>query len=217
MSYDASAVARQLAAELETNGIDVDTIADRLRAAHSAGRVDGIKLPELPPAKVDRRLKPSPRQAMILAYLVDQIEATNVMPTLREIGHAFNINSTNGVIDHLKALERKGYLERAAFKSRAIKLLDWPKKTILGQLRAIGAPEFPVDWALRICAQAADHLEHALDWDGHGWETVRAGVRVAAAYLDDRMPNEADLGCGPATSSVEKLRSRAAFGSRMGE
>jgi repressor LexA len=39
------------------------------------------------------------------------------------------IRSTNGVNDHLRALERKGYLRREDMKSRALKLVDEPVVT----------------------------------------------------------------------------------------
>jgi len=42
-------------------------------------------------------------------------------PTLREIGAHMGIRSTNGVNDHLRALERKGYLTREDMKSRALR------------------------------------------------------------------------------------------------
>ncbi len=42
-------------------------------------------------------------------------------PTLREIGEHFGIRSTNGVNDHLKALEKKGFLHRQDLKSRALR------------------------------------------------------------------------------------------------
>jgi len=42
-------------------------------------------------------------------------------PTLREIGEHFQIRSTNGVNDHLKALEKKGHLRREDLKSRAMR------------------------------------------------------------------------------------------------
>ncbi|MCA9565962.1 MAG: transcriptional repressor LexA, partial [Myxococcales bacterium] len=41
-----------------------------------------------------------------------------------EIGERLGIKSTNGVNDHLKALERKGFLYRDPSKSRAIRLVD---------------------------------------------------------------------------------------------
>src|SRR5690606_23054524 len=45
-------------------------------------------------------------------------------PTLREIGEYMGIRSTNGVNDHLRALERKGYLRREDMKSRALRLVS---------------------------------------------------------------------------------------------
>lgn len=54
----------------------------------------------------------SPRQREILEFIVSAIDTTGVVPTYREIGAALGIGSTNGVSDHIKALERKGYLER---------------------------------------------------------------------------------------------------------
>lgn len=216
MNYDVGAAAQTLAAELGDIGINVDAISVALRAAHTAGRLDGVKLDQLTPV-LDKRLPPSPRQAAILDFLVKRISVTHIAPSIREIGHEFGINSTTGVLDHLKALERKGYILRDSLKSRSIMLNNWPVRSILGEMRALGVPEFPVDWTLRVCAQAADHLEHVLDWDGHGWEVVRHAVRVAAAYLDNRMPSAVDHGCGPATPSVEALRSRPAFGPRHGE
>lgn len=36
---------------------------------------------------------------------------------------AFGIKSTNGINDHLRALERKGYITRDPLKSRAIRVV----------------------------------------------------------------------------------------------
>ena len=44
-------------------------------------------------------------------------------PTIREIGLAFGIRSTNGVRHHLWALERDGYIELVPKKSRGIRML----------------------------------------------------------------------------------------------
>ena len=43
-------------------------------------------------------------------------------PTVREIGENFGIKSPNGVMCHLRALERKGLIRRSPNKSRAIEL-----------------------------------------------------------------------------------------------
>ncbi|BDG07649.1 transcriptional repressor LexA [Anaeromyxobacter paludicola] len=60
------------------------------------------------------------RQLEVLRYIARQIEAHGYPPTIREIGEALDIRSTNGVNDHLKALERKGFLTRDRVKSRAL-------------------------------------------------------------------------------------------------
>lgn len=61
------------------------------------------------------------RQQLVLQYIIEHIEEWGYPPTIREIGDHLGIKSTNGVNDHLKALERKGYLIRQDAKSRAIK------------------------------------------------------------------------------------------------
>jgi repressor LexA len=60
------------------------------------------------------------RQLEVLRFIGRQIEECGYPPTIREIGEALDIRSTNGVNDHLKALERKGFLTRDPVKSRAL-------------------------------------------------------------------------------------------------
>ncbi|MFK7928199.1 MAG: transcriptional repressor LexA [Myxococcota bacterium] len=68
----------------------------------------------------------STRQREILDFLLATIDQTGVFPSYREIGAALGIGSTNGVSDHLKALERKGYLDRVGGRgaSRSMRLSD---------------------------------------------------------------------------------------------
>jgi repressor LexA len=61
------------------------------------------------------------RQRDILDFISASIAERGFPPTLREIGEHFNIRSTNGVNDHLKALEKKGHLRREDLKSRAMR------------------------------------------------------------------------------------------------
>src|SRR5271154_2165770 len=63
------------------------------------------------------------RQQMVLDYIRQSISDRGYPPTLREIGARMGIRSTNGVNDHLRALERKGYLTREDMKSRALRPL----------------------------------------------------------------------------------------------
>src|SRR3981081_3665019 len=69
------------------------------------------------------------RQEKILAFIKQSIQDQGSPPTIREIGEHFGIRSTNGVNDHLKALERKGYLLRGELKSRALSVLDGGKSS----------------------------------------------------------------------------------------
>ncbi len=60
------------------------------------------------------------RQLEVLRFIAREIEERGYPPTIREIGEALGIASTNGVNDHLKALEKKGFLVRDPVKSRAL-------------------------------------------------------------------------------------------------
>ncbi len=60
----------------------------------------------------------SPRQREMLDFVSSQVEQDGVVPSYREIGLALGITSTNAVSDHLKALIKKGYLERVGDPGR---------------------------------------------------------------------------------------------------
>jgi repressor LexA len=64
------------------------------------------------------------RQRAVLDFITHQIDRQGYPPTLREIGNHLGIRSTNGVNDHLRALERKGYLTREDMKSRTLRPTD---------------------------------------------------------------------------------------------
>jgi repressor LexA len=64
------------------------------------------------------------RQEEVLRFIRHSIRDRGYPPTLREIGAHMGIRSTNGVNDHLRALERKGYLTREDMKSRALRPRD---------------------------------------------------------------------------------------------
>jgi repressor LexA len=66
------------------------------------------------------------RQEETLDFIRKSIRERGYPPTLREIGEHMGIRSTNGVNDHLRALERKGYLRREDMKSRALRVVDDP-------------------------------------------------------------------------------------------
>jgi repressor LexA len=71
------------------------------------------------------------RQREILDFISRRIEEQGYPPTIREIGEVMGIRSTNGVNDHLKALERKGFLKREGLKSRALRPVSAPEEDVL--------------------------------------------------------------------------------------
>jgi len=87
------------------------------------------------------------RQRQVLDFISDSIRKRGYPPTLREIGGHFGIRSTNGVNDHLRALEKKGFLHREDLKSRALRPVfnddDFVDVPVLGKVAA-GQPMLAV-------------------------------------------------------------------------
>ena len=83
------------------------------------------------------------RQREIYDFIRSKIEGRGYGPTVREIGQNFDIKSPNGVMCHLKALEKKGLIIREGFSARAIQLVDYKPGAsglpMLGNVAA-GAP-----------------------------------------------------------------------------
>jgi len=68
------------------------------------------------------------RQRAALDAIHDSFETRGFAPTLREIGDAIGVRSTNGVTDHLLRLQAKGYLQRPdTGRAQARALLLTPK------------------------------------------------------------------------------------------
>jgi len=77
------------------------------------------------------------RQKAIYDFLLKSIREKGYAPSIPELGARFKIASTNGVSDHLKALEKKGYIRRAG--KRAIEVLS-----TLGKPALIAARDIPI-------------------------------------------------------------------------
>lgn len=63
------------------------------------------------------------KQREIFTFIKDSIMDTGFPPTVREIGDRFEI-TVKGAYDHIKAVEKKGYIKCSQNKSRAIEILD---------------------------------------------------------------------------------------------
>ncbi len=70
------------------------------------------------------RKKLTNRQQEILDFIKRYTEGAGYPPTVREIGGAFSM-SEKGAFDHLRAIEKKGYIKRNPRKPRAIEILDF--------------------------------------------------------------------------------------------
>ncbi len=88
------------------------------------------------------------RQRDIYDFIKDKIESRGYGPTVREIGEGFNIKSPNGVMCHLKALEKKGLITRVERHARSIQLVDHRRPgaglPLLGRVAA-GSPTAAVE------------------------------------------------------------------------
>jgi repressor LexA len=60
------------------------------------------------------------RQMAVFEFIKEKILARGYGPTVREIGEHFKISSPNGVMCHLRALEKKGLLHRVRKQERAV-------------------------------------------------------------------------------------------------
>jgi repressor LexA len=86
------------------------------------------------------------RQQKILDFLQDELNRTGIMPSTREIQAHFCFASQTASVNYLKALERKGAIQRIAGKARAVALPSMLNRTpvidipVYGQIVA-GMPE----------------------------------------------------------------------------
>ncbi|GFO57796.1 LexA repressor 1 [Geomonas silvestris] len=81
----------------------------------------------------------TPRQQEVLEIVTDYIASNGYPPSLREIGKRLSVSGTLGVMKHLEALEKKGYLRRQEGSSRGISLCNQAQAAslpIVGVVRA---------------------------------------------------------------------------------
>jgi repressor LexA len=79
------------------------------------------------------------RQQEVLEYVTQYVNEFGYAPSLREIAKKISVTGTLGVMKHLEALERKGYLRRQEGSSRGITLASQSQAVtlpIVGVVRA---------------------------------------------------------------------------------
>jgi repressor LexA len=76
------------------------------------------------------------RQAEILRFIRDAVEADGYPPTRAEICTAFGFASPNAAEDHLRTLERKGAIRLEPGAARGIRLVEQLGLPLIGQVAA---------------------------------------------------------------------------------
>lgn len=112
------------------------------------------------------------RQAEIYGYYREQLRQSGQVPTMRAVAEALGFRSLNGLMCHLKAMEKKGVISRRPRTSRGVTLL--------------------VEEPIR-AARAGDGV--ALDCGDRVYRLSRAGAARLSAVL-------AELALGPAEPSL---------------
>ncbi|MHC4879627.1 MAG: LexA family protein [Planctomycetota bacterium] len=86
----------------------------------------------------------TPKQEAIYKYIRSRILSGDPAPTVREIGEEFGLRSPNGVMGHLKAFVKKGYIVRDENLSRSIGLPGRSAIEVLRDIRKL-MPKNPGD------------------------------------------------------------------------
>lgn len=80
-------------------------------------------------------LKPlTKRQQALYDWIESQVARTRVAPSIREIGDEFEISSPNGVIAHLRSMEKKGWVKRRKGIARGLVLMGRKTCKCCGQV-----------------------------------------------------------------------------------
>ena len=145
------------------------------------------------------------RQQEIYDFLREKIVTRGYGPTVREIGQQFEIKSPNGVMCHLKALEKKGMISRESHMSRAIQLSNPPQpltelpyvgQLTIGEVFPPASPDAKLDFSglfgasenccLRVRGTGLqdDHIDEGDTLIVHRQPTFRDGDLTVVVYDD---------------------------------
>lgn len=105
------------------------------------------------------------KQAAVLRFLEESVAATGIMPSTRETQIHFGFASQTAAVNHLRALERKGFIQRQPRKARALQLPH--NHAVLRRAAVIEIPVFG-----QIAAGLPELVEQTPE------ETIRIGRQV---------------------------------------
>jgi repressor LexA len=124
------------------------------------------------------------KQRAIYDFVVDCVNRQGIPPSLTEIAQAFDLVSLSGVSDHLRALERKGFIRRRRGVSRGIELVDVSRRTAAPS-RAVQVPVIGTLPARQRLNPRRDRGRHLM-FDGRVAQEGAVAVRVNLEGLERR-------------------------------
>lgn len=114
------------------------------------------------------------KQRRVLRAIYNHVIAFDAAPTVRELGDMLGIASTNGVADHLEALQRKGALTITGGVARGIRLTDAGRNAAVG-LDLAFPWQMSEDVYVERFAQVQRELAEGAG-KGHMWPELEADV-----------------------------------------
>jgi len=145
------------------------------------------------------------REREVLDFIISRTRAKGAPPTIREIGAAFQIASTNGVRYYLASLERKGCILRNRRLSRGIEIVGGVQPASAPPANVVSVPVVG-----RVAAGhpllAAENIEDTIVLDR---SVTRDGNVFALAVVGDSMR---DAGILPGDKVIVRQQSTAASG-----
>jgi repressor LexA len=132
------------------------------------------------------------RQQRVLQFIESQIKKHGYPPTIREIGRHLGIKSTNGVNDHLNALQRKGFIKRQDHKSRTL--------SVVHSTSSAPAAPSPPRGALKVVETDDDMIEVPL------LGRVAAGAPILAEENREDTVKVSSFFLGPASGKAGAAR-----------
>lgn len=155
-----------------------------------------------------KRTSLTKRQREIFEYLKDKILNRGYGPTVREIGEHFRIRSPNGVMCHLKALEKKGLIRRESNISRAICLTEGEQSRT--SLRLLGVAESGRRMQSAASAGEAVNFENLFDGRQNACVKVVGGAFQALGINDGDfivIDGDADVGVEALIAALDERQS----------
>lgn len=172
----------------------------------------------------------TPRQAQVLEFINDYLEEHGYPPTVREVAANFGFRSPRAAHDHMKALQKKGFLRSTPGKPRTLEVLTPKGIPLLGRIAA-GEPMLAVEdaddvlgldpgffgsgkfFALKVRGESMveDHIQEGDMVILRAQEQAQPG-EVVAVLLDDEVtlkhfyPGKKEIELRPANAAMQSIR-----------